>query len=104
MEKFSLDLSNKLVGVNVVFVTGEGCESCVGMVDVVNQVSKKIKNVNFYILNVEESYLSFLENYQVRMLPTILIIKDNKLLDSCHGYQPEEILELWLDAKISEIN
>ena len=63
MEKFSLDLSNKLVGVNVVFVTGEGCASCVGMVDVVNQVSKKIKNVNFYILNVEESYLSFLENY-----------------------------------------
>lgn len=102
MEKFSQDKINNLPGLNVIFVTGEGCASCVSMVKVVNEVSQSFKDVNFYILDADESYLDFLRSHNVRTIPSILIIKDNKLIDMCHGYQPEEILEIWLDMKIKD--
>ena len=101
MEKFKLDLINNLKGLNVIFVSGEGCASCVSMIGVLNSVSTCFKNVNFYILEVGEEFLYFLNKNQVRTIPSILIFKDNELIDMCHGYQPDEILENWLDAKIN---
>ena len=99
MEKY--ELNTQLEGLNVVLVTGDGCASCVSMVDVVKDVSERFKQIDFYILEYEEKYSSFLENYKVRTIPSVLIIKNNKLIDICHGYQPDEILEIWLDSKIS---
>ncbi len=99
MKKY--ELNTQLDGLNVILVTGDGCASCVSMVDVVKDVSEKFKQIKFYILEFEEKYASFIEKYNIRTIPSVLIIKDNKLLDICHGYQPDEILELWLDSKIS---
>ena len=34
---------------------------------------------------------------------TILVLYNQEIKASCKGFQPEEILELWLDAKVEEI-
>ncbi len=39
----------------------------------------------------------------VEGVPTILVMENERVYAKCKGYQPEEILEIWLDAKISEI-
>ena len=35
-------------------------------------------------------------------VPTLIVLKDGAEAARCTGYQPEEILELWLDAKTQE--
>lgn len=101
MEKFKKADINNLKGLNVILVSGEGCANCYSMVPVLNEVSTRFKDVKFYNLEVDEEFKDFLDSYGVRTIPTILIIKDNSLQGSCHGYQPEEILELWLESKIN---
>ncbi len=102
MNKFEINDINNLKGINVILITGEGCVSCFSMINVINNISSKFKNVNFYNLEVEDKYLEFLNKYNVRTIPSLLIIKDNELISSCHGYQPEEILEIYLESKIED--
>ena len=33
---------------------------------------------------------------------TILLVEDGEIFARCAGFQPEEILELWIDAKVEE--
>ena len=32
----------------------------------------------------------------------ILLVEDGEIFARCSGFQPEEILELWIDAKVAE--
>ena len=41
-----------------------------------------------------------MEVWEVEKVPTILLVEDGEIFARCHGFQPEEILEIWLDAKI----
>ncbi|MCD8205471.1 MAG: hypothetical protein LUD29_02515 [Clostridia bacterium] len=34
----------------------------------------------------------------IEKLPALLLMFDGKEIARCYGYQPEEILELWIDA------
>ena len=104
MKKFEINNINNLKGINVILVTGEGCVSCYSMINLINDISLKFKDINFYNLEVEDKYLEFLNNYNVRTIPSLLIIKNNELISSCHGYQPEEILEIYLESKIEDID
>ena len=45
---------------------------------------------------------SFCEELNISVLP-LIILADGKEFARCTGYQPEEILEVWLDAKTEEI-
>ena len=56
------------------------------------------------MVHVEADYstLALMEEWQVEKVPTILLMKDGEIFARCSGFQPEEILELWLDAKIEE--
>ena len=40
--------------------------------------------------------------YGIERVPTLILLKDGEETARCTGYQPEEILELWLDAKLQE--
>ncbi len=99
MKQFSKE--DKLDGLNVLLISGDGCASCISMYEVVSEVSTKFPNVNFYYLEVSEENLDFLNNIGVRTIPTVCIIKDNKVIEMCHGYQPDEILEIWIESKIN---
>ena len=44
-----------------------------------------------------------IEKFEIRGVPTILVMYDDEVYARCKGFQPEEILELWLDAKINEV-
>lgn len=101
MEKFSLNKINNLFGYNVILISGESCANCYNLVPTINNIMPRFKNVNFYNLEIEEKYFNFLKIMKVNTIPTILVIKDNELIGSCHGYQPDEILEIWLEDKLN---
>jgi len=46
--------------------------------------------------------VELMEEWDVTRVPTILLIDDGEIFARCAGFQPEEILEIWLDAKIEE--
>ncbi len=47
--------------------------------------------------------MELIQKYEIYAVPTILVMKDDLVIARCRGYQPEEILELWLESKIEEI-
>ena len=56
------------------------------------------------LVHVEADYntLPLMEAWEVEKVPTILLMDDGEIFARCSGFQPEEILEMWLDAKIEE--
>ena len=54
-------------------------------------------------IEASEDTTELMELFEVLTAPTILVTKDGEIKARCKRYQPEEILELWLDAKINEL-
>ena len=93
-----------LQGTTIVEVSGEGCANCITLLPVLNKILKNRNDVVLHHIEVSEENYFFIEKFNVEAVPTILILNGMEVVGKCRGYQPEEILELWIDAKIEEIN
>lgn len=92
----------ELNGVCVVEISGESCANCLTLMPILRRIcdSRSIKLVHIEATNETVKLMEILD---VRTAPTILIVKDGIVYASARGYQPEEILEIWIDAKIAEL-
>ena len=56
------------------------------------------------LVHIEADYstMELMKEWEVEKVPTILLMDDGEIFARCAGFQPEEILELWLDAKLEE--
>ena len=91
-----------LSGICVVEVSGESCANCVSLMPVLASICASRNDVRLVHVEADATTLDFIENYQIRQVPTILLTDNGEVFARAVGFQPEEILELWLDAKISE--
>ena len=48
---------------------------------------------------MEESLLS---EWKIDRVPTVLLLDGGEIFARCAGFQPEEILEIWMEAKLEE--
>jgi len=92
-----------LKGISVIEVSGESCANCISLMPVLNSIMSNRSDAKMYHIEASEDTVEFMEKFEITTVPTILIMNDDKVYARCRGYQPEEILELWLDAKIEEI-
>ena len=92
-----------LKGISIVEVSGESCANCLTLMPILDRLVSNRKDCNLYHIEVSEKSRSFIDKYDIRQVPTIMILNDQELYVSCRGYQPEEILEIWLDKKIEEL-
>ncbi len=95
---------NYLKGISVVEVSGESCANCITLMPILNNIVSKYENVNLFHIEIDENSNEFIKEYEIMAVPTIIIFKDQKEYIRCRGYQPEEILELWIDSKIKELS
>jgi len=95
--------SEYLKGISVVEVSGESCANCLTLMPILNELVLKMNGVNLHHIEAGMDTASLIEKYEVYSVPTILVMKDDKVHARCRGYQPEEILEIWLDSKVDEI-
>jgi thioredoxin-like negative regulator of GroEL len=93
-----------LKGITVIEVSGESCANCVSLMNVLNIIESNRKDFKLLHLEAEESTVELLEKFQIETIPTVLVMYNQEIEARCRGYQPEEILELWLDAKINDIH
>ncbi len=92
-----------LKGISVVEVSGEGCANCITLMPILARLVGGRSDCQLHHLEVAEDTMDLVAKFGVDRVPTILVMQDLEVKSSCRGYQPEEILEIWLDAKIEEL-
>ncbi len=92
-----------LQGISVIEVSGSSCANCYSLASVLNQVTKNRSDCILHHLEITLETSVLAQRWNIESVPTVLIFYNEIEWARCRGYQPLEILELWLDAKIEEI-
>ena len=85
---------------NVLLITGEGCVNCDVMYLTAKEVVTSFEGLKFNALSVEDDK-DLIESFKVEKVPCLILFKDGEEKGRCYGYQPDEILKLWLEAKLN---
>ena len=96
------DYKEQLKGLCCVEVSGEDCANCLTLMPILKTLCDGRGDIR--LVHVEATYqtMPLLEEWNVEKVPTILLFDDGEIFARCAGFQPEEILEIWMDAKIEE--
>lgn len=86
--------------IKVIEFSGESCANCYSLMPVLFNIMKTYEDAELVHIEIDENSMDIVEKYEIDKVPTILILKDDKIVGRCRGYQPEEILEIWLEDKI----
>ncbi len=87
--------------IELIEISGEGCANCFTLLPIVNKLASE-RNLPVRHIEVNEGAKAEVEKYRIERVPTLLVMDGEKEIARCAGFQPEEILELWLDAKIEQ--
>ncbi len=82
-------------------VSGEGCANCLSLLPVVRRLAAA-RGIPVGHLEVNEENAERVRALEIVRVPTLIVFRDGQEIARCTGFQPEEILELWLDAKLAE--
>lgn len=96
------DYKSQLQGLCVVEISGESCANCLSLMPILQMLVSGRDDVKLVHVEADYSTLDLMEEWEIEKVPTILLMDDGEIFARCSGYQPEEILEIWLDAKIEE--
>ena len=91
-----------LTGLCIVEVSGESCANCLSLMPVLSSIVSQRNDVRLVHVEADDTTAEFLSKYEIRQVPTILLMDNGNVFARAVGFQPEEILELWMDAKIAE--
>ena len=92
----------QLKGLCCVEISGESCANCLTLMPILKGLCDARGDIRLVHVEADYSTLPLMEKWEVEKVPTILLTDDGEIFARCSGFQPEEILELWLDAKIEE--
>ncbi len=95
------DYKEHLQGLCCVEVSGESCANCITLMPILNRLCSE-RGVRLAHVEADYDTLPLMEAWEIEKVPTILLVEDGEIFARCTGFQPEEILEIWLDAKIEE--
>ena len=96
------NFKEKLKGLQVVEFSGESCANCLTLMPLLYNVVSSRPNLSLEHVEAGDSTIKIFEHYKVDRVPTVLLLDDGVEFARAIGYQPEEIFELWLDAKLEE--
>lgn len=83
-------------GVTLVDFWAKWCGPCKMLAPVLEVVEKDLEQVKFVKVDVDENE-ELSDKYQISTIPTLLIFKDGKVVDTLVGFMPKDSLK----AKIS---
>lgn len=88
--------------IEILEVSGESCANCLTLLPVLKKIADA-KKLPLRHLEVNEANMREVRSLEIERVPTVILLKDGAPFARCTGFQPEEILEVWIDAKIEEI-
>lgn len=81
-------------------IGGSSCANCIALMPQLNILAEKF-GLAFEKIDIDGQPQA-VQTYRLDRIPTIVISDGDKIIGKCTGYQPQEILELWLEAKLEE--
>ena len=96
------DYKEHLKGICCVEVSGEGCAACLTLMPVLQDVIARREDLKLIHVEANEENKHLLTAWEGVRVPTVLLMDGGEIFAGCHGYQPEEILDIWIDAKLEE--
>ena len=96
------DYKSQLKGLCCVEISGESCANCFTLMPVLKGLIEARTDIKLVHVEADFTTIALMEEWEVEKVPTILLMDDGEIFARCTGFQPEEILEIWLDAKIEE--
>ena len=95
-------VKEKLKGLCCVEISGEECANCLTLMPILQELCSRRGDIKLVHIEADPSKVALMEEWDITRVPTILLTDDGEIFARCSGFQPEEILEIWLDAKIEE--
>lgn len=89
-----------LKGLCLIEIGGDSCANCIAVMPVMSALAERF-GLRFVKLDIEDDN-TCAEGFKIDRIPTIILAEDGKAFAQCSGYQPEEIAELWIEAKLGE--
>ena len=93
---FQNDISSQS---NLVLVDfwAEWCGPCKQISPILEEIANEKENLNILKLNIDENPATP-QKYNVRGIPTLMLFKDGKLIDTKIGSLPKSSLEDWINS------
>ena len=85
-------------------LNGDVCAGCAQNLPVVRQVLANRDDCDFVEIGELEEIAKIVRRYGLTHLPALVLLGNDEFIGEVHGYQPEEILAVGLDAKIEQFN
>lgn len=89
-----------LKGLSLVEISSDYCASCHALLPHLNKISEE-NGLKFVRIDLQDNPEAA-EKFAIDKVPAVLICDGEKVVAKCYGYQPEEILGLWVQAKLEE--
>lgn len=86
--------------IKLIEISGDSCAGCHTVIPAVNAAARQ-NGLSVERIDIE-SHPEAVQKYGVERIPAIIIADGEKVVARCFGYQPEEILSLWVQAKLEE--
>ena len=98
-DTFNDDISSSDI-LTLVDFWAEWCGPCKQIGPILEEISEaKPDKLNIFKLNVDENPQTP-QKFGVRGIPTLMLFKDGKLLDTKVGSLPKNMLESWIDPNL----
>ena len=81
-------------------ISGGGCASCEALYPVLKEIEEQIDGLKVVRIEAEALTEEWLKERNVLRLPTCLLLYNGEEKGRFHGFQPTEILEIWLESKM----
>lgn len=88
------DLSGKCL----IEISGDGCDACLAVMPNCGQVAANA-GLRFIKIDIQDCP-EIVEKFGISKIPSIVLAEDGREIAKCAGFQPLEILELWVQAKL----
>ncbi|MEG0314084.1 MAG: thioredoxin family protein [Erysipelotrichaceae bacterium] len=83
-------------------ISGDSCANCLTLMPILHTIVENRKDVKLFTIDAAPETKELCTFYNVEAVPTILLTYNGDLIGKVRGYQPDEILEIWVEAKIEE--
>lgn len=87
-----------LKGLCLIEIGGDSCANCLAVMPMLNVLAKQFA-LKFVKINIEEQP-ELAKGFEIDRIPAIILAEDGVPFAQCSGYQPPEILEYWIEAKL----
>lgn len=90
-------------GVHLVELSGDQCSGCVALNPIVHKLLQKYEGINYHYVIVTHNSSDICHKYNIDRIPALLFLHNGELLSLVKGFQPEEVLDLWLEDEMLKV-